>query len=177
MKRYVALLRGIGPGNPNMRNDKLRGFFASLGLSNVQTVISSGNVVFETELTDMKSLETKIENALPEALGFHSTVIIRSKEELQKLVADNPFEGKVHSRETYLFVTFTKTQPTTNIQFPYKPTNNAYVVFGIYGREICSIADLTNTKAADLMRWLEKEFSIQITSRTYNTVERILKKF
>lgn len=32
MHRYAALLRGIGPGNPNMRNDKLRGVFEGLGL-------------------------------------------------------------------------------------------------------------------------------------------------
>ena len=37
--RYVALLRGIGPTNPNMRNEKLRGFFEVLVFEDVQTVI------------------------------------------------------------------------------------------------------------------------------------------
>ena len=43
--RYVALLRGIGPSNPNMRNERLRELFQKLGFQNVQTVISSGNVL------------------------------------------------------------------------------------------------------------------------------------
>ncbi|MBA3630747.1 MAG: DUF1697 domain-containing protein [Actinobacteria bacterium] len=43
MKSYVALLRGIGPSNPNMRNDRLRAVFEDLGFSNVRAVISSGN--------------------------------------------------------------------------------------------------------------------------------------
>lgn len=41
--KYVALLRGIAPTNPNMRNDKLREVFEKPGFKNVQTVISSGN--------------------------------------------------------------------------------------------------------------------------------------
>lgn len=48
MTTYVALLRGILPLNPNMHNQKLRGVFEKLGFSNVHTVISSGNVIFET---------------------------------------------------------------------------------------------------------------------------------
>ena len=47
--RYVALLRGIGPANPNMRNEKLRGVLEELGLANVASVISSGNLLFDTE--------------------------------------------------------------------------------------------------------------------------------
>lgn len=42
MTTYVALLRGIVPLNPNMRNEKLRGVFEKLGFTNVRTVISSG---------------------------------------------------------------------------------------------------------------------------------------
>lgn len=177
MKRYVALLRGIGPGIPNMRNNKLREFFEDLGFTNVQTVISSGNVLFEANPTDRKILEAKIEEALPKKLGFKSTVIIRSKEELQELAAKDPFKGKIHSRETYLFVTFPKSRPHTNLEFPYKPTNKTYTILGIYGQEICSIADLSGTKTPDLMQWLEKQFGTQITSRTYKTVEKILQKF
>ena len=78
MTKYIALLRGIAPTNPNRRNDKLRGVFEKLGFANVKTVISSGNVVFESPSTSVRKLEDAIEKALPEELGFHSTTIIRS---------------------------------------------------------------------------------------------------
>jgi hypothetical protein len=38
------------------------------------------------------------------------------------------------------------------------------------------VIDLTSAKTPDLMRWLEKEFGKEITTRTYKTVQRILKK-
>ena len=49
MAKYVALLRGITPSNPKLRNEKLRNVFESLGYKNVVSVISSGNIIFETQ--------------------------------------------------------------------------------------------------------------------------------
>jgi len=65
-----------------MRNEKLRGVFENLGFTNVQTVMSSGNVLFDANSKDMKALEAIIEKALPAQLGFTSTTIIRSRDEL-----------------------------------------------------------------------------------------------
>ena len=79
-------MRGIAPTNPNMRNDKLRGVFEKLGFDSVKTVISSGNVIFESPSRSVKKLEESMEKALPEQLGFTSTTIIRSQGQLQKLV-------------------------------------------------------------------------------------------
>ena len=58
-----------------MRNDKLRGVFEDLDFSNVRTVITSGNVLFETDSSAVRALETKVEEALPKRLGFASTAI------------------------------------------------------------------------------------------------------
>src|SRR5437868_1402177 len=111
MAKYVALLRGIGPSNPNMHQAKLAGVLEGLGFSNVQAVISSGNVIFESSSTDIKALEEQIEKAWPEQLGFNSTTIIRSQAQLQALVDQNPYKNTEHSREFYLLVTFFKNPP------------------------------------------------------------------
>ena len=175
MTKYVALLRGIAPLNPNMRNDKLRGVFEELGFANVKTVISSGNVVFESPSRNIKKLEETIEKALPEQLGFTSTTIIRSKDQLQKLVDNNPFKGMEHSQKSSLNVTFLKNKTSTDTKFPYNVDNRDYILLGMYDGAICSVIDLTSSKTPDLMLWLEKKFGKEITTRTWKTVERILK--
>ena len=175
MTKYVALLRGIAPLNPNMRNDKLRGVFEKLGFANVKTVISSGNVVFESPSRNIKKLEETVEKALPEQLGFTSTTIIRSKDQLQKLVDKNPFEGMEHSQKSSLNVTFLKNKTSTDTKFPYNVDNRGYTLLGMYDGAICSVIDLTSSKTPDLMLWLEKKFGKEITTRTWKTVERILK--
>jgi uncharacterized protein (DUF1697 family) len=175
MTKYIALLRGIAPTNPNMRNDKLRGVFANLGFANVKTVISSGNVVFETPSRSAKKLEETIEKALPEQLGFTSTTIIRSKAQLQQLVDENPFEGMVHSQNSSLNVTFLKKRNLSDIKFPYQVEDRDYQILGMYSGAICSVIDLTSSKTPDLMLWLEKKFGKEITTRTWKTVGKILK--
>jgi uncharacterized protein (DUF1697 family) len=176
MSKYVALLRGIGPTNPNMRNENLRRVFEGLGFGNVQTVISSGNVLFESQSRDVKVLEAMIEKALPEQLDFTSTTIIRSKEELQLLFDKNPFKDIRDTPQSKLNVTFLKNKPNTQVEFPYHPENKGYIVLGIHDSAVCSVVDLNRTKTPDLMRWLEKEFGPEITTRTWKTVGRILKK-
>ena len=175
MTKYVALLRGIGPLNPNMRNDKLRGVFGKLGFANVKTVISSGNVVFESPSRNVRKLEGSIEKALPEELGFKSTTIIRSRSQLQQLVDKNPFKGMEHSQKSSLNVTFLKHKTKISIEFPHKVDNRAYTLLGMHDGAICSVVDLTSSKTPDLMIRLEKKFGKEITTRTWKTVERILK--
>ena len=175
MTKYVALLRGIAPTNPNMRNDKLRGVFENLGFENVKTVISSGNVIFESPSRSVKKLEETIESALTEQLGFTSTTIIRSQGQIQKLVDKNPFQGMAHSQRSSLNVTFLKKKRRTNIKFPHKIDNRDYELLGMYDGAICSVIDLTSSITPDLMLWLEKQFGKEITTRTWKTVERILK--
>lgn len=175
MTKYVALLRGIAPSNSNMRNDKLRGLFDKLGFSHVQTVISSGNVLFESTSKDAKKLEEIIEKALPEQLGFTSTTIIKSQGQLQKLVKKNPFKKMEHSQKSSLNVTFLKNEIKPDIKFPYKVDHRDYTLLSMYDGAICSVIDLTSAKTPDLMLWLEKKFGKEITTRTWKTVERILK--
>jgi len=174
MTTYVALLRGIAPTNPNMRNDKLRGVFEKLGFENVKTVISSGNVLFESPSRSRRKLEESIEKALPEELGFKSTTIIRSQGQIQKLVDKNPFQGMEHSQTSSLNVTFLKKKGKTDIKFPHKIEDRDYELLGMYDGAICSVIDLTSSKALDLMVFLEKKLGKEITTRTWKTVERIL---
>src|SRR6185503_13245914 len=134
MTTYVALLRGIMPMNPNMKGEKLKEVFESLGCKNVMTVIASGNVVFDSPYKTISALEVKIEKALPAQLGFKSTTIIRSCSELERLVKRNPFKGIKDERPNYLVVTFFKDRR----------------------KELCTVLNLTDKRTPDFMRSLEK---------------------
>lgn len=154
MTKFVALLRGFNPINPNMRNDKLREVFISLGFKSVQTVISSGNVIFQSNIRNTKVLENKVEKTLFQKLGFKSTTIIRSENQFKKLVNRDPFCGTNDTPESRLNVTFLKS-----------------------GGEIFSIIDTTNnTRTFETMSQLEKQHGKEITTRTWQTIGRIMKK-
>ncbi len=156
--QYAAFLRGIGPGNPNMRGPKLCSVFERLGFTKVASVISSGNVVFETTSRNSAALEKAVEEALPKYLGFQRLVIIRSRTELQQLVKRQPFQGQKHGQGHYLIVSF--------------PKNKRAAPAGV----VCTAIDQTRDQPQEVMTDLERKYAKAVTTRTWLTVERVLRK-
>lgn len=175
MNQCVALLRGIGPGNPNMRNEHLQRVSEGVGLEKVSTVISSGNVVFSTDTDDFPSLEQRLEGAWREELGFESTTIIRTRADLERLIALEPFGDLEHGRETYLLVTFAKHPGLQRVEMP-APDEHGFEIAAVTDRELFTVSDTESQKTPDVMLWAERLVGKEITSRTWLTVERILKK-
>jgi uncharacterized protein (DUF1697 family) len=167
--KYVAFLRGIGPSNPNMHGAKLIEAAEAAGFKKVQTLLSSGNVIFESEIGDQAKIEAKLEKVWPAKLDFKSMTIVRSRQQLQALVKADPYKGVEHSNhKTYLLVTFFKTPAKT------KP-DNYYETSGV--NALCSTIDSSQSGTPDFMAKLDKRFGKdQITSRTWLTIHRVLKK-
>lgn len=46
MPRFIAFLRAINVGGRNIKMDDLRALLEAMGLTNVETFIASGNVIF-----------------------------------------------------------------------------------------------------------------------------------
>ncbi|GAA1184868.1 DUF1697 domain-containing protein [Nesterenkonia xinjiangensis] len=188
---WCALLRGIGPGNPNMRNEKLRAVFTDLGFDDVASVISSGNIIFSADSGEVPhdggalgsperaDAEAHIQAALQEALGIDGGTVLRSRAELESLVQAAPFGEREHSRATYLLATFLKdpaaVQDTVDLPTPPSSTTE---LLGHHGPSaaVLSVTDTTAAKTPDVMVWLERAFGKQITTRTWRTVTRILAK-
>jgi uncharacterized protein (DUF1697 family) len=106
MPTHVALLRGINVGGRGkVAMADLRELVASLGYQDVATYVQSGNVVFSAETVDAGALEAAIEDRL----GVSSTVVVLSREELERVVADNPFADVTEGKQ--LHVVFTGGEP------------------------------------------------------------------
>lgn len=159
-----------------MRNEKLRGVFMGLGFARVETVISSGNVLFDSPSEDVQRLEATIEKALPLQLGFTSATIIRSRERLRRLAGRVPFKGHEDVPNSRLNVTFLKRPPMTKLTFPYRTEDGNFELVALYDQAICSVTNLSRGGTPDVMAWLERQFGKEITTRTWRTVGRILRR-
>src|SRR5215467_6473926 len=92
VSRFFAFLRAINVGGGRtVKMQSLRRVFESLGFSKVETFIASGNVIFETMTQKTKTLESKIEKALQEALGYEVRTFVRTEAELAKIAGYRPF--------------------------------------------------------------------------------------
>ena len=92
MAIYVSMLRGINVGgHKSIKMDQLRKSFEALGLSQVQTYIQSGNVVFKAGKTAPAALSARIEKGILSDFGFSVSVVSRSADEMTLTVENNPF--------------------------------------------------------------------------------------
>jgi len=178
MVKYVAMLRGIGPGNPNMTGNKFKSLFEGLGFTDVQAVLASGNIIFGSPISNTNTLAERIEKALPQKLGFSRAAIVRSQQELQKLIDLDPFKGieQKHNKDTYLLITFFRNTPDITFKLPYTPENKPYTLLGQIDHAIYGSVDMSSGKTIDYMAWLEKQFGKDITSRTPKTIRLILSR-
>ncbi len=134
-------------------------------------MLASGNVIFETRRTAEATLTRDIERALSERFGATIPVAIRTRAQLERLAKAKPFAKVADSKTTRPFVTFLKKKPRRQ----EVPRGTGYEVLGIHDRAVCSVVDLSAGTTPDLMRVLDKEFGTEVTTRSWNTVERVLR--
>jgi uncharacterized protein (DUF1697 family) len=91
--QYVALLGSINVGGNRLKMDELRAALEDAGFANVQTVVASGNVLFEHDREPDAALEQRIADVIKDRFGIDSFAAVRNKAELKSAIADNPFAG------------------------------------------------------------------------------------
>ena len=91
MPRYFAFLRAINVCGRVVKMDRLRNLFESLGFSNVETFIASGNVIFESRSRNVAALEARIEKELHRVLGYEVSTFIRTEGELLDIAHHEAF--------------------------------------------------------------------------------------
>jgi uncharacterized protein (DUF1697 family) len=167
MPRYVALLRGVSPLNASMPD--LKRSFEAAGFTQVKTLLSSGNVVFDARAVSEAALERKAVAAMEAGLGRGFAVILRKQSELQQLVADDPFAAFKLSPQHKRVVTFLHDAPTEKPDLPVE--KDGARILALRGRELLS-AYLPGDKGPVFMTLIERTFGKNVTTRTWDTVRK-----
>jgi uncharacterized protein (DUF1697 family) len=102
MARYIALLRGVNVGGITIRSAELREVFEQLGLTEVRTVLASGNVAFEADAATSDPLKARIEQALRDRFGYDAWIVLVTRDQLERVVEAFPFDASDASRQPYV---------------------------------------------------------------------------
>ena len=108
---FIALLRGINvSGQKQIKMANLKILFEKAGFTNVQTYIQSGNVIFNSKNSDIKTIKIKIEKKIKEIYKFDVEVFIITNSKLKSVLQKNPFIKKKKEIER-LYITFLSEKP------------------------------------------------------------------
>jgi uncharacterized protein (DUF1697 family) len=166
-KHYVAFLRGVSPLNAKM--PELKRAFELAGFTEVRTLLTSGNVVFSARPAPDAALARQAEAAMRQHLERPFLTFVRSVDSLRALLASDPYAAFSAKRGFKRVVTFLASPPRTKPALPLEIDGGrilalkAREVFGDY-RE--------RDRGPAFMTLLQKTFGKNITTRTWQTVER-----
>jgi uncharacterized protein (DUF1697 family) len=168
MARYAAFLRGVMPMNCKM--PALKAAFEAAGFTDVKTVLGSGNVVFDARSGSETMLQQQAEAAMQDHLGRTFLTIVRSIDQLRKLLATDPYKPFQVSPKAKRIVTFLRGRPTAKLKLPVE-LDGARILTMKQG-EIFS-AYLPTPKGPVFMALIEKTFGKDQTTRTWDTVAKV----
>jgi uncharacterized protein (DUF1697 family) len=170
MPQYAALLRGVSPLNAKM--PALKKAFEAAGFEGVKTVLGSGNVVFASGSKSITALEKKAEQAMQAELGKAFPTIVRPIDELEALLEKDPFAKFELEPKAKRVVTFMKNEPKAKLKVPIS-LDGAHILL-VKGQAVFS-AYVPSPKGPVFMTLIEKTFGKEVTTRTWDTVTKIVK--
>ncbi|GAC1324427.1 MAG: DUF1697 domain-containing protein [Mycobacteriales bacterium] len=172
--RHVVLLRGVNVGGNNrVPMATLRSLLGELGAAEVSTYLQSGNAVCSGPDVAAEAFAREVEAAIGRELGLSIRVLVRDRDDLARVVADNPLP-EAAADGSRLFVTFlggpadpavlARLDPTA-----YEPDRYAVGAAEIYMwcRDGLSNSELPKAFSDGRLR-------VTTTTRNWNTVTRLL---
>ena len=173
MPKYIAFLRAINVGGHTVKMDFLRHLFESLGYSNVETFIASGNIVFETTSKNAQVLERAIENRLREALGYEVATFIRTDKELAAIANYKPFSQSDLDGAVALNIAFLADGLDEKSSRKLMALRTDIDDFHIHEREIYWLCRKKQSESKISNAVLEKALGQRSTLRGVNTVKKM----
>lgn len=167
----MAFLRGINVGgHRKVPMAELRALVAGLGHTDVATYVASGNVVLTAPGATRAGLEADLAAAVAERFGFTVPVLVRRADDLERVIAADPFPDASAATPKHCFVAFASAPlPPVGLDAldPARFAPDEWVVGAeeLYLRyeDGAGRSKLTN----DL---LERTLGVDLTSRNWNTV-------
>ena len=174
MPAQIALLRAINVGGRNLvAMSDLRDLLGALGFANAQSLLQSGNLIFEAGRQKGAALERLLEEETQKRLGVSVAFIVRTAEEWSRAIERNPFPKEAESDPSHLIVMFLKEPASAqNVSVLQAAIKGPEAVRGdgkhLYVTYPAGIAGSKLTNAV-----IEQKLGTRGTARNWNTVLKL----
>lgn len=169
---WICLIRAIGGAtHAKMSMAQLRDACRDAGFDDVRTVLATGNVLFSTALPEAEVVS--VLDGIVAGHGLRNEIFLRSPEDLQAILAANPFPDVAVERPDRLIVSFMNTAPTQTAAAAIAGHDGPERI-AILGRDVF-IDYLDGISASKLTPVrLERLLGQSGTARNWNTVRKLV---
>ena len=175
--KYIALLRGINiSGKNKISMSELKQLLEKNNYKNVITYLNSGNVIFESNISDTNLIRENIEKIIKNSFNLIIPIFIITDNELEEVLENKPVWWGTNNKDIYDNLIFI--MPPATYQEVYdtvgNPKENVEKVEH-FNNYIFWSFDLKNYRKSN---WWNKTSSTyikdKITIRTANTMRKVL---
>lgn len=175
MTTYISILRGINvSGQKKILMADLKKLYENIKLTDVATYIQSGNVIFKTEKKEPnEELSKKIELAISKKYKFDVPVIVRTIDEMNKIIAANPFVKNKKINTEKLHVTFLAETPAPANLNDMKTISFPPDKFIVIGQEVFLYCPESYGETKLSNKFFESKLKVTATTRNWKTVNTL----
>lgn len=174
MIKHIAFLRGVNVVGRRIKMDELRDAFARMGFPDAQTLIASGNVLFDCKPD--ADLSQKIERGLGEIFGLKIECMVRTLEDVQNIAQTAPFAQSRSTDDVKLYIYFLATPLPQKLALPLGVSGD-YEIIGQTTNELYAKAyRMENGRFGPGLDKFAKTIGVINTNRNWNTILRLIDK-
>jgi uncharacterized protein (DUF1697 family) len=168
--QFAAFLRAVNVGKHNrIKMAELRQLVEHLGVADCRSYVQTGNLVFRSE-GSAEEIARRIEAALP-SLGCKDVdVMVRTKLQLDELMALDPFGLAAHEKSS--LVSFLRTP----CELPL-PARQDFEVVAATGRELCYRVTENAKASSNVGALIESKLKVRATTRYWKVVAAVHEMF
>ncbi|OYX34705.1 MAG: hypothetical protein B7Y99_04925 [Caulobacterales bacterium 32-69-10] len=171
--RRVALLRAVNVGGAKVIMAELRAMMETAGFSGVQTLLQTGNLVFDAPAGADAETEARIEAALKTSFGIETDVIVRTAKEWDAVIADNPMTAEAKADPSHLVVMPLKTPVDAAALERLRAVIKGRETVEIAGRTLYAFYPDGIGTSKLLITVIERQLDAKTTGRNWNTALKL----
>jgi uncharacterized protein (DUF1697 family) len=172
--RYIALFDSLRVGGKRLTMAELRAAFEAEGFSDVETVVTGGNLLFDHPERPDEGLEEKLGRMMRSRFGMSAPVLVRSPRSLAAAIADNPFAAE--GEDDFVHTLF--------LDGPVDPDAFGQMQANRQGAERIAMGDRAlhidyvggNAEGKLIGAFIERRLGRRGTARSLRSIKRILAK-
>jgi uncharacterized protein (DUF1697 family) len=173
MALHIALLRAVNVGRRKLAMAELKETFESLGFSDVRTILQSGNVLFGSANRSGAMVEAYLEAATEKRFKLSTDYFVRTVEEWNAIVAQNPFPREAADDPSHLLVLPLKSAPEKSALTALQASIQGREVVRAAGRELYVYYPDGIGESKLTVALIERKLQTRCTGRNWNTVLKI----
>jgi uncharacterized protein (DUF1697 family) len=170
--RYVAFLRGVNVGGRILRMTNVRSALASAGFADATTYLHTGNLLLGDDGREPGDVHALV-SATIERLDPTVRVTLRSADDLQRIVATDPFDRTDDATDSHRYVTFLMSPPATDRSLPAQSTKGDVSVVRVTDGEVYTVARLVGTGYGYPNALVESKLKVAATTRNWTVVSKL----